>query len=91
VPSYYFAISGRVQGVGFRAFVKAIADSRGVRGSVWNTYVGTVEATAYHESEAVLADFESRLWKGPGRVDSVARSDGSAFPVGPGFEIRRTI
>ncbi len=36
-------VTGRVQGVGFRAFVKARADERGILGWVRNLWDGSVE------------------------------------------------
>jgi len=46
-------VSGVVQGVGFRFFVKHSADKFGVTGYVRNLYDGSVEALAEGESSAV--------------------------------------
>jgi len=39
-------VRGRVQGVGFRAYIRDQADRLGVRGSVWNGYDGAVYVVA---------------------------------------------
>jgi acylphosphatase len=39
-------VRGRVQGVGFRAFVRAQAHRLGVQGTVWNGYDGAVYVVA---------------------------------------------
>ena len=85
-----YQITGRVQGVGFRAYVASVAEDLNVDGAVWNTRAGGVEAVVVHESAPVLEEFEARLWKGPGRVEAVSRTDGSLYQVGPGFEIWST-
>jgi len=48
-------ISGRVQGVGFRAWVELQALQRGLDGWVRNRYAGTVEAVFSGPSAAVAA------------------------------------
>ena len=48
-------VRGRVQGVGFRAFVEAEVLSRGLSGWVRNRRDGTVEAVLSGEDEAVRA------------------------------------
>jgi acylphosphatase len=60
-----------VQGVGFRAFVRDLAEDREITGEVWNCYDRSVELTAFHDDASVLIDFASALRNGPGRVDSV--------------------
>ena len=71
MPTMALVVTGRVQGVGFRAFVCRLAENAEVRGEVWNSRGGTVEIVAQHEDEAVLNRFRERLQLGPGRVDSV--------------------
>ncbi len=67
---YY--ISGRVQGVGFRYFVKRKADFYGIAGWVKNLPDGRVEVFAQGDP-LVLDEFEKELWKGPSlsRVDDI--------------------
>lgn len=48
-------IKGRVQGVGFRAFVEREALRQGVAGWVRNRWDGTVEAVFIGDSEAISA------------------------------------
>lgn len=85
----HYLISGRVQGVGFRAFTARQARELKLRGWVRNLPDGRVEAVAQGDAAAV-AEFENRLKKGPpaGRVDAllVADSNGDDFE---GFEVRK--
>jgi len=90
MPAVRLVISGRVQGVGFRAFVERQAHKRGVRGWVRNRRDGTVEALLIGEPR-VLGEMEAACRRGPSlaavtqldRLD--AADDGSA-----GFEARPT-
>jgi acylphosphatase len=82
-------VTGRVQGVGFRYFVKDAADSLGVLGWVRNTFDRSVECEAQGQEED-LEQFVSRLHEGPpmSRVKDVVASE--VPPVqetGPEFEI----
>jgi len=67
-----FVISGRVQGVGFRAFAQHTARALGVTGWAQNLDNGDVEVHA-NGSPQHLDDFEARLRQGPrwGEVRSV--------------------
>ena len=71
MPTIALVVTGRVQGVGFRAFVCRQADYAGLRGEVWNSGGGTVEVIAQHDDAKVLEAFREKLALGPGRVDSV--------------------
>lgn len=82
-----FTVSGRVQGVGFRAYVCSLGEEMGLQGGVWNSRTGDVEIVASHELDEVVDEFEAQLWNGPGRVDKVLRTAGSPYPVGPSFQI----
>jgi len=66
----HVAVHGRVQGVGFRAFVEGEALARGVEGWVRNRRDGSVEAVFIGEAEAVAAMVEA-CRRGPfgARVD----------------------
>jgi acylphosphatase len=59
-----FLISGRVQGVGYRAFAERTAREIGVTGWVQNLGDGRVEAHA-NGTAAELDRFEARLMAGP--------------------------
>jgi acylphosphatase len=60
-----FAVTGRVQGVGFRYFVQEAADREGVTGYVRNLPDGSVEAYVEGEAEAVTR-IERAIRRGPG-------------------------
>ena len=59
-----FVISGRVQGVGFRAFAQHAARDLGVTGWAQNLDNGDVEVHA-NSTPQHLDDFEARLRQGP--------------------------
>lgn len=67
----HFRVTGYVQGVGFRAFVRQLAEELGCRGEVWNCRDGAVELVAEHNIEAILNDLALHLRNGPGRVELV--------------------
>jgi acylphosphatase len=85
-----YLISGRVQGVGFRFFVEAVAGREGLHGWVRNTPDG-VEIRAEGDVEA-LTRFEHAVHRGPlrARVDHVDVTDVGADGVDSGFTIRET-
>ena len=68
----HVSISGRVQGVGFRAWVHATARHLGLNGWVRNRRDGTVEAVFQGDDEQV-SDMLKRCKQGPpaARVESV--------------------
>lgn len=91
-------VSGRVQGVGFRAFVRRRAQVLGIRGYARNMPDGTVEVLATGH-EAAVAELFGELQRGPryARVQSVTevrppRTDVPGDDTGPwggaGFVIR---
>ncbi len=61
-------ISGRVQGVFFRAFTKERADFYGITGWVRNLPDGRVEALGEGDEE-ILKEWIKDLWKGPPLAD----------------------
>ena len=77
-----FVVSGHVQGVGFRWFVRNAARELGLTGWVRNLADGRVEAEASGAPEA-LAAFEGRLREGP-RGAAVAAVEAQEAPdAGP--------
>jgi acylphosphatase len=87
-----FRITGRVQGVFFRAWTQTTAEELGLRGMVRNRMDGSVEAQVSGPSEAVR-DFEKRLWTGSpdSAVVGVEEVEPSAaIPDGP-FRVFSTI
>lgn len=59
-----FRICGRVQGVGYRAWMSRTAHNLGLKGFVRNEDDGTVYAEATGSPEA-LAQLEKLCWMGP--------------------------
>lgn len=78
MPALSIVVTGRVQGVGFRAFTQRTAEELGICGEVWNRFDGAVEATAIHVDSEVLRRFLVKLQNGPGYVEDV-----SDVPLGP--------
>lgn len=84
-------IHGRVQGVGYRAWVVEQARRLGVRGWVRNRRTGTVEALIHADGathEVLLAAFR----RGPpaASVHDIERFE-TDEPVPDGFEVRPTL
>ncbi|HXM78803.1 MAG TPA: acylphosphatase [Thermoanaerobaculia bacterium] len=69
-------VSGRVQGVGFRAFAQRAAREAGVRGWVRNLPDGSVE-TAVEGEEAAVGKYLERLRRGPlaGKVTAMTEEE----------------
>jgi acylphosphatase len=87
-PARRVRITGRVQGVFFRAWTQQQARELGVHGWVRNAGDGSVEAHAEGDEAAVKSPIQ-RLWRGPpsAEVDNVEVED--AEPEGlNGFEVR---
>jgi acylphosphatase len=78
----HIVVRGRVQGVGYRAFVEREALSLGLEGWVRNCRDGTVEALFVGEAEIVETVVET-CRRGPyaARVDQIDQRDGSAADV----------
>lgn len=84
-------VSGRVQGVGFRAFTHGQARELGLDGWVRNRPDGTVELVAAGPRDAV-ATLVDRLHEGPpsARVARVETEPAAETPAeGEGFSVRR--
>ena len=87
-------VKGRVQGVGYRAFVKRQADLLGLAGWVENLHDGAVALEATGPADA-LEHFLAHLSRGPmfARVEAVDTRwhDNGTDPAGlpAGFRVRR--
>jgi acylphosphatase len=87
-----YRITGRVQGVFYRAWTRAAAEELGLRGMVRNRSDGSVETHVSGPLGAVK-EFEGRLWAGPpsSAVAAVEEFEPSAtIPEGP-FRILSTV
>ena len=84
----YYLVSGRVQGVFFRASTRETARELGVAGWVRNTSDGKVELLACGNEQQLL-ELERWLRQGPdnARVDELLIRD-TGEQSGEGFEIR---
>ena len=82
-------VRGRVQGVGFRAFVLREARALGLRGFTRNLFDGGVEVVAVGE-DADVQRLVQRLHVGPplSRVEAVDRTPIDPPPDTPEFEVR---
>ena len=88
--SLHCVVSGRVQGVFFRAYVVDQAETLGLAGWVRNLPGGRVEALAQGEG-AALAAFEEKLRQGSplAEVDAVDVQWKEDEPVFKNFQIKR--
>lgn len=69
-------VSGRVQGVGFRYAVQALAwELGGLYGRVWNNDDGTVEILAQSDDSQLMARFIQEIRKGPSPFARVSYVD----------------
>jgi acylphosphatase len=83
-------ITGRVQGVAYRAWTRAAAEKLGLTGWVRNRDDGSV--LAHLEGDRARVDeLLTLMWQGPGaaRVQDVQAEDAAREPGLSGFEIRR--
>jgi len=73
--AYTFIVAGKVQGVGFRWFVKESASRLGITGTVKNLYDGRVEVFAQSDLTNIF-NLKDLLAKGPSfsRVDTVTET-----------------
>ncbi len=87
MPASRFLVSGKVQGVFFRASTREQALKLGLCGHAINLDDGRVEVVVEGDGEAVEA-LASWLRQGPpmARVDRVERNDCEECPV-PGFRV----
>lgn len=82
----HLTIHGRVQGVGYRAWVENEASARGLRGWVRNRREGTVESV-FCGPETAVEDMVRLCWQGP-PMAQVREIDAQpcALPEEKGFE-----
>jgi len=77
-------VHGRVQGIGYRAFVEHEALRRGIEGWVRNRRDGSVEAVLAGEADAVAAMIEAcRRGQHSARVDTLDQRAGSEDDLKP--------
>ena len=84
----HYLVTGRVQGMGYRAATRAAARRLGLSGWVRNTPQGKVELIACGDA-AALQEFETWLWQGPAQaqVTAVVKSV-AALAAFPDFDIQ---
>ncbi|MEA1888261.1 MAG: acylphosphatase [Pseudomonadota bacterium] len=88
---YRFTVSGRVQGVFFRASTRDKAQQLGLSGWVRNLHTGHVELVAYGAQKS-LEELKQWLWQGPkfAKVKGVESEFLSDIAIDvQGFEVRR--
>ena len=68
MPSAHLLISGRVQGVGFRWFVRVVGRQLGLSGWVRNREDGTVEVAAAGP-QSKLDELRKQVARGPSSAD----------------------
>jgi len=87
MPGMHIVVRGRVQGVGFRDYVRRKAAMHGVVGSVWNNSFGQVEVEAFHPDAKAMSGFLISLSGGPGEVEVVSSSPSCAADHATDFRI----
>lgn len=89
VVAYRVWVRGRVQGVGFRFYVRDCAEMLGVSGYVRNLPDGRVEAFIQGR-QALVEELLNRIRKGPpgARVEGVVVERVSPSALQEGFSIR---
>ncbi|MCC7479265.1 acylphosphatase [bacterium] len=90
--SWRVRVSGRVQGVYFRAWTQDTARRLGIRGWVRNEPDGSVLALLQHELQAQLAEMERQMRSGPpaAAVLNLEREElADCSERCSGFEVRR--
>ena len=84
-----FRVTGKVQGVGFRAFVLGVAKREGLIGYVHNLTSGSVEGVVHGQTKAVLR-FEDEIRVGPVHavVSEIITKETENFGFGTDFVVR---
>lgn len=90
MKSQHVRITGRVQGVGFRAWMRKTAAHMGIQGWVRNRRDGSVEAVIAGDASKV-DEMLTMCWQGPpsAKVDGVSVEEAPP-PAGHGFESKTT-
>ena len=88
----HLIISGKVQGVGYRAWMVRTAAQEKLGGWVRNRSDGTVEALLHGPGDRVQAVID-RARKGPllAKVTDIAEQDETGYDGPPVFEVRETV
>jgi acylphosphatase len=88
VPTYELIASGRVQGVGFRWFVRSQAREYNICGYVKNLYTGEVEIIIQGEEENIGL-FIDALYKGNGHsiIELLSKTEIQSQKIYGGFRI----
>jgi acylphosphatase len=80
---------GRVQGVGFRATVRTIADELGLAGHVRNLHDGSVEAVVEGSSQEIDGLIDAVGQRMQGNIDRSETTEASATGAFTGFSVQR--
>lgn len=82
-------VTGRVQGVGFRNYVRNVAHALGLAGYVKNLSDGSVEVAAEGNEDAI-EELRMQLYKGPAfsRVDNITEDITESRNEFKGFDVR---
>lgn len=86
MTTFGVVVTGHVQGVGFRDFVRRTAIVFGVHGEVWNRGDGAVEMILQHADVDHLKAFMKLLPEGPGLVEAVDYEPIESLPF-EGFNV----
>lgn len=83
-----YRVTGKVQGVFYRASTRSKALELGLSGWVRNCPDGSVELQATGSAQA-LQQLQAWLWQGPQHASVTAvKSEAVSFEALPGFEVR---
>ncbi|MBI3550414.1 MAG: acylphosphatase [Elusimicrobia bacterium] len=89
MPRLLLTIRGRVQGVGFRWFVRETAESMSVAGWVRNREDGSVEAEVQGDRDLLARFVDAIRTRHPfARVEDITTREIAEGKTAPGFDIR---
>ena len=86
----HVVVRGRVQGVGYRAWLADAAEARGLNGWARNRRDGTVE-TVLAGPAALVDEALAALWRGPMLARVTAVESEPADDPGHGFDVKPTV